>query len=140
VDVSARGFAAIHVPEIGRRFRLKLIDWPSLESDTKRVPEGPEIGKALDADRLKGSLILRNWRPGDAYRPRGRRRELKLKRLFLKQRIDVSERARWPVLVSGGKLAWVRGMPPAEEFAAGKDTRTVLLIDEEVFEASAGRE
>ncbi|MGH9704257.1 MAG: tRNA lysidine(34) synthetase TilS, partial [Candidatus Acidiferrales bacterium] len=38
VDVSARGFTAIHVPEIGRRFRLKLIDWPSPESDTKRVP------------------------------------------------------------------------------------------------------
>ncbi|MGH9704941.1 MAG: tRNA lysidine(34) synthetase TilS, partial [Candidatus Acidiferrales bacterium] len=89
---------------------------------------------------LKGSLILRNWRPGDAYRPRGRRQELKLKRLFLKQRIAVSERARWPVLVSGGKLAWVRGMPPAEEFAARKDTHKVLLIDEEDFEASAGRE
>jgi tRNA(Ile)-lysidine synthase len=139
VAVPAQGSAAIHVPEIGRRFRLKLIDWPCLESDTKRVPEGPEMMKALDADRLSGSLILRNWRPGDAYRPRGRRQELKLKRLFLKQRIAVSERSRWPVLVSGGKLAWVRGMPPAEEFAAGKDTRTILLIDEEVVEASTGR-
>jgi tRNA(Ile)-lysidine synthase len=131
VAVPAQGSAAINVPEIGRRFRLKLIDWPSLASDTKRVPEGPEMTKALDADRLSGSLILRNWRPGDAYRPRGRRQELKLKRLFLTQRIAASERSRWPVLVSAGKLVWVRGMPPAEEFAAGKDTRTVLLIDEE---------
>ncbi len=131
VAVPAQGSAAIHVPEIGRRFRLKLIDWPSLASDTKRVPGGPEMTKALDAGRLSGSLILRNWRPGDAYRPRGRRQELKLKRLFLAHRIAASERPRWPVLVSGGKLVWVRGMPPAEEFAAGKDTRTVLLIDEE---------
>ncbi len=131
VAVPARGSAAIHVPEIGRRFRLKLIDWPSLESDTKRVREGPEMTKALDASLLSRNLILRNWRPGDAYRPRGRRQKLKVKRLFLSKRIAASARRGWPVLVSEGKLAWVRGMPPAEEFAAGKDTKTLLLIDEE---------
>ena len=131
VAVPAQGSAAIHVPEIGRRFRLKLIDWPSLESDTKRVREGPEMTKALDASLLSRNLILRNWRPGDAYRPRGRRQKLKVKRLFLSKRIAASERRGWPVLVSEGKLAWVRGMPPAEEFAAGKDTKTLLLIDEE---------
>ena len=85
VAVPAQGSAAIHVPEIGRRFRLKLIDWPSLESDTKRVPEGPEMTKALDASLLSRNLILRNWRPGDAYRPRGRRQKLKVTRLFLSQ-------------------------------------------------------
>jgi tRNA(Ile)-lysidine synthase len=131
IAVPEQGSAAIYVPEIGRRFRLKLIDWPSLESDTKRVPEGPEMTKALDASLLSRNLILRNWRPGDAYQPRGRRQKLKVTRLFLSKRIAARARSGWPVLVSEGKLAWVRGMPPAEEFAAGKDTKTILLIDEE---------
>jgi tRNA(Ile)-lysidine synthase len=125
VELPASGSAMIAVPEVGRRFQLKLIDWPACARDTKRAVE------ALDADRLRSPLVLRNWRPGDAYRPRGRGGVRKLKQLFLKDRIAVRERARWPVLTSAGKLAWVRGMPPAEEFAAGRETRKGLVIAEE---------
>jgi tRNA(Ile)-lysidine synthase len=125
VELPAAGSAMIEVPEVGRRFQLKLIDWPVRARDTKRAVE------ALDVDRLRSPLVLRNWRPGDAYRPRGRGRMRKLKQLFLKERIAVRERARWPVLTSAGKLVWVRGMPPAEEFLAGRETRKGLVIAEE---------
>jgi tRNA(Ile)-lysidine synthase len=126
VDIPERGSATITVAELGRKFRLKLIDWPVLASDTNIVAQ------ALDADRLCGPLVLRNWRPGDAYRPRGRGRVQKLKTMFSDARIAVRERARWPVLTSGGKLVWARGMPPAEEFAAGSATRAGLVIEEGV--------
>ena len=126
VELPRHGSTAIAVPELGRCFRLKLIDWPARARDTNSTAE-----VALDADRLRNPLVLRNWRPGDAYRPRGRGREQKLKKLFLDGRIAVRERARWPVLTSAGKLVWARGMPPAEEFAARAETRTGLLIAEE---------
>ncbi len=87
--------------------------------------------EALDLDQLRAPLVLRNWRPGDAYRPRGRRRVQKLKQLFLAERIAAGERAGWPVLISAGEVVWARGLPPAEGFTPGERTRAGLVILEE---------
>jgi tRNA(Ile)-lysidine synthase len=127
VDLPDRGAATVSVPELGSCFRLKVIDWPILSRDTKR-----EV-VALDADLLAAPLILRNWRPGDAYRPIGRRHALKLKEMFLARHIPSRERGSWPVLVSGGRVAWVRGMDPAEEFCARKGARAGVVIEEDRF-------
>jgi tRNA(Ile)-lysidine synthase len=106
-------------------FRLKLIDAPGMESETSNP------GGVLDAELLRPPLILRNWRPGDAYRPRGRRSVRKLKEMFLRSRVPARDRLRWPVLTSAGRVAWVQGMPPAAEFAAREKTRKYLVIDAE---------
>ncbi len=127
VDLPDRGAATVSVPELGSRFHLKVIDLPILARDTKR-----EV-VALDADLLAAPLILRNWRPGDAYRPLGRRHALKLKEMFLARHIPSRERGSWPVLVSGGRVAWVRGMAPAEEFCARKGARAGVVIEEDRF-------
>jgi tRNA(Ile)-lysidine synthetase-like protein len=74
---------------------------------------------------------LRNWRPGDSYRPRGRQRVHKLKELLYERGVEARDRTAWPVLTSAGRLAWVRGLPCAEEFAASAATRLALVIDEE---------
>ena len=120
-----RGTAAVSVPELGTRFWLKVIDWPFAERDTKRQAQ------ALDAGLIGGPLILRNWHPGDAYRPRGRRQPRKLKQMFLAQRIPSEERGSWPVLESGGRIIWARGMPPAEDFRARESTRLGVVIEED---------
>ncbi|MGA2510585.1 MAG: tRNA lysidine(34) synthetase TilS [Candidatus Acidiferrales bacterium] len=125
VRLPERGAATVPVPELKRRFCLKLIDWPIAERDTKRDTE------ALDADLLRGPLILRNWRQGDAYRPRGRRQEKKLKDMFLAGRVRSRDRACWPVLESGGRVVWARGMPPADDFCAREGTRTGVMIEED---------
>jgi len=124
------GTATVSIPELGKCFRLKVIDWPLPESDTKRD------ANALDADLLRSPLILRNWRPGDAYRPRGRRRERKLKSMFLAGRVPSGERMAWPVLESGGRVIWAQGMPPAEDFRARESTRTGVVIEEEGLESN----
>jgi tRNA(Ile)-lysidine synthase len=117
--------ARIVVPEIRRQFTLKVIDWPSGSSETSTGRE------ALDLDRLNWPLILRNWRPGDYYRPHRRRRVRKLKRMLLESRVPKRDRTSWPVLTSGGALVWALGFPVADEFAAGADTRAGVLIAEE---------
>ncbi len=117
--------ASIVVTEIQRRFELKKIDWHGDAGETN-LYRG-----ALDFDLLRWPLVLRNWRPGDSYRPLGRRGARKLKRLFLESRVPRDARAGWPVLLSAGKLAWVSGYPAAEEFAARPATRMGLLIAEE---------
>jgi tRNA(Ile)-lysidine synthase len=124
VSLPSRGTTTVSIPELGKCFRLKVIDWPVTESDTKRD------ANALDADLLRSPLILRNWRPGDAYRPHGRRHELKLKSMFLAGRIPSGERAAWPVLESGGRVIWAQGMPAAEDFRAKENTRAGVVIEE----------
>ena len=125
VSLPLCGTARVSIPELGKCFRLKVIDWPVTESDTKRD------ANALDADLLRSPLILRNWRPGDAYRPHGRRHERKLKSMFLAGRIPSGERAAWPVLESGGRVIWAQGMPAAEDFRAKENTRMGFVIEED---------
>jgi len=125
VELPGHGCATVSVPELQRRFRLKMIDWTSAERETRRGCS------ALDADRLRMPLILRNWRPGDAYRPRGRRQTHKLKHMFAAGHIPVRDRAGWPILESNGQVVWALGMPPAREFCAGKGTATGVVIEDE---------
>jgi tRNA(Ile)-lysidine synthase len=124
VSLPNTGAAVVSIPELGSRFRLKVIDWTLQASDTK------SDGEALDAGLLRGSLILRNWRPGDAYRPYGRRQVRKLKQMFLADRIPLRDRARWPVLECGGQVVWTRGMAPANDFCARSRTQVGVLIEE----------
>jgi tRNA(Ile)-lysidine synthase len=117
--------SSIVVTEIHRRFNLKRVDWPPARSDTVFD------GGALDFDRVHWPLILRNWRPGDSYRPQGSRRVRKLKRLLLQSRVPRSERGGWPVLTSEGRVIWASGYPVADELAAHPGTQTGLVIAEE---------
>jgi tRNA(Ile)-lysidine synthase len=119
--------SCIIIPEIRRRFNLKVVDWPSGSRETI-MGQG-----TLDFDRLRWPLILRNWRPGDSYRPHRRRRVRKLKRMLLESRVPRSDRASWPVLTSAGALVWALGFSVADEFAAGTGTRSGVVIAEEEF-------
>ncbi|MGB0036988.1 MAG: tRNA lysidine(34) synthetase TilS [Candidatus Acidiferrales bacterium] len=125
VSLPNRGAATVSVPELGSRFSLKVIDWPLQARDTKRE------GEALDADLLRNPLILRNWRPGDAFRPRGRRQARKLKQMFFAGRVPNRDRAGWPVLESDGRVIWARGMAPAADFCVREGTRVGVVIEED---------
>jgi tRNA(Ile)-lysidine synthase len=125
VDVSPARTVRVDVPQIGKRFILKVIDWPGTASETRQGAE------PLDYERLCAPVALRNWRPGDAYRPRGRQRVHKLKELLYERNVEARDRLGWPVLTSGGQVVWARGLPGADEFAAGAATHVALLIHEE---------
>jgi len=125
VELGADGSATLRVAEIGIYLHLKTIDWPSRASDTKG------LAAVLDRDLLRAPLALRNWRPGDSFRPAGRLRTRKLKRLLLEKRVSQRDRAGWPVLTSAGALVWARGLPVAAEFAPRRGTRAGLVIMEE---------
>jgi len=117
----------VSVPELGCVFRFRVIDWPAKRGDTI------EREFVLDRDALQSPLVLRNWRAGDKLRPCGHRSAHKLKRLLNQKRVSRWERDGWPVLTSGGVLAWARGFPAAAEFAAGEKTRSGVVITEEAI-------
>jgi tRNA(Ile)-lysidine synthase len=125
VRLPESGSTNVSIPELGRAFRLKVIDWPMRERDTSYA------GVYLDFERLRAPIMLRNWEPGDAYRPSGRQRVRKLARMLAARRIGAGERARWPVLTSEGNVVWAARMPPAAKYSAGETTRTGVWIFEE---------
>jgi tRNA(Ile)-lysidine synthase len=116
--------ASVVVTEIHRRFNLKVVDWPPGPSDTG-------VRGALDFDCVRWPLVLRNWRPGDSYRPHGSRRVRKLTRLLLESRVPRKAREGWPVLTSEDHVIWASGLPAAEGVAPRDGTQTGLLIGEE---------
>src|SRR5258705_520469 len=115
----------IRVPELSCVFRFRVIDWPAKRRDTI------ETGEVLDREALQSPLTLRNWHPGDRFRPCGHRSEHKLKRLLSKKRVSGREREGWPVVTSGGALVWTRGFPVAAGLAANEKTRLGVVITEE---------
>jgi tRNA(Ile)-lysidine synthase len=121
------GKASVRIPELRCVFRLTVIDWPPERRETI------DAGAVLDRDRLRLPLVLRNWRPEDALCSESSGKARKLKRLLNDKHVSRWEKQDWPVLTSGGTIAWARGFPVAAEFAPEERTRAVLVIDEEKF-------
>jgi tRNA(Ile)-lysidine synthase len=126
IDLS-RGSQDLRVPQLGYVFRFRVIDWPSQRAETNQWE------MVLDRERLRTPLVLRNWRPGDRLRPPGRQHAHKLKRLLNEKHVNRWEREGWPVLTSGGAVAWARGFPAAADFAADERTQKGVVIAEEQF-------
>ena len=125
-SIDFSGFdTAIEVPCLACIFRFTRIDWPAKRGETS------SMGPVLDERVLRLPLVLRNWRPGDRFRPAGHRKAHKLKRLLNEKRVSRWQREGWPVLTSAGVLAWVRGFPVAAEFAANETTQAGIAIAEE---------
>ena len=84
----------------------------------------------LDWGRIAGILRLRNWRPGDQYRPFGRADRIKVNSLLQHARVPLWERRSWPVLTRGGTIVWVAQFGPAAELAATPESLTTLKVSE----------
>jgi tRNA(Ile)-lysidine synthase len=125
LELESQGEQHVDLPEIRTRLRLKVIDWPAMQRDTRVEPP------VADWDRIRTPAVVRSWLPGDSFRPQGRLRNRKLKHLMREKRIAPGDRRGWPVLTSAGEIVWARGFPVAQEFVAEKDTRKVLAISEE---------
>ncbi len=98
--------------------------------------------QGLDWDRCTGSLAseglrLRNWRPGDQYQSSGRSAADKIKTLFQEFRVPLWDRRTWPVITRAATglnqpdtILWTRQFGVASEFAAGPDSRKILIVNE----------
>jgi tRNA(Ile)-lysidine synthase len=119
----------VTLPLLNCAFRFRTIDWLGERGETSNKRWAVDCARL--AHGTSGQLLLRNWRPGDRLQPAGRSRVYKLKRLLNAQGISRWKRNGWPVLASDGEVLWSRGFGVAAQFAATKETRTALVIDEE---------
>ena len=103
--------------------------------ENKTVTESSDSGynklmEYLDGDRISGALEVRNWRPGDQYRPVGHSGVEKIKLLFQQARIPLWERRGWPVITRGEEIVWARRFGPAANLAATPESRVLLNFQE----------
>jgi tRNA(Ile)-lysidine synthase len=115
----------ITVPPLGTTFRFMIVEPQGAPKEYNQMQSG-----AMDPQKLRERLFLRNWRAGDRFRPRGSRKLWKLKELFRQQKIPRNQRQLWPVVVCGEQIVWVRGFPPAAPVVASPESRAVLIIEE----------
>jgi tRNA(Ile)-lysidine synthase len=113
------------VPELGSKFNFKILNREDLSRGYNKA-----MLAGLDPQRLRGKVVLRNWRPGDSFHALGSRGFRKLKELFREQKIPEVRRKHWPVLADESQIFWVRGFPPGSAVAASDETRQVLVVEE----------
>ena len=112
-----------------------VIEWPEGGSISFEIREN-----GSPCDRLEDGLCcpeevleLRNWQPGDRYRPAGWSHERKIKQMFQDARIPIWLRRRWPVLAAGGRILWSRQFgPAAESVATGESPRRLCICERDL--------
>jgi tRNA(Ile)-lysidine synthase len=115
----------IAVPALGSTFGFKIVGIQGAPEEYNKI-----AASAIDPQKLRHRLFLRNWRAGDQFRPLGSRELRKLKELFRERKIPRRQRELWPVLECGDQIVWVRGFPPAASVVATSESRAILLIEE----------
>ncbi len=83
----------------------------------------------FDKDTLSFPMVIRNFRPGDAFQPLGVGGTQKLKKFFIDKKVYRSDRIKCPILLSRGKIIWVVGHRIDESVKLTPSTRNVLKVE-----------
>jgi tRNA(Ile)-lysidine synthase len=108
---------SVHIPELRQVFRAEIIDSEPRERVGQFV--------FVDADSIGACVRIRNWKPGDYYKPVGLPAG-KLKKLFQRARIPRSHRTSWPVVIADSTIVWVASFPVSREFVPRSQKKVAI--------------
>lgn len=80
------------------------------------------LKNAIDCGKINGSLVIRERRPSDGIRLRGRNCTKSLKKLFNELKIPPELRDCLPVAADDEGIVWIHGVGVSERVAVGSDT------------------
>ncbi|MGI6082761.1 MAG: tRNA lysidine(34) synthetase TilS, partial [Limnochordia bacterium] len=98
----------------------------STQSERPWHPERRNV--VLDWEQVAGRMRVRNWHPGDRYRPLGMHGEKKLQDMFVDEGVPQRWRRRLPVVVDDQGILWVPGARPADRVKVTSATRTLVAL------------
>jgi len=113
------------IEEIGKEVMVEEITW---KGDLEGFRESPNTA-ILSSEHVQWPLKLRNFRPGDRFRPLGAQGTQKLKQFFIDHKIPKYERPRIPILISGEAIAWVVGYRIDEQFKITEKVQRAIRIE-----------
>ena len=95
----------------------------------------PNLGQAdryrsyMSHEALGSVLTVRSRLPGDRFNPLGLNSERKLKEFMIKNHVPRHDRDAVPLLISGGRIAWVVGHRIANWAKVTAETRAILKVN-----------
>lgn len=102
------------------------------EMSYEQVPDFHLAGQHtafVDKYKLRFPLTVRNYRPGDRFRPLGMKGTQKVKKYFIDKKVPLADRYRCPVLISQGNIIWLGGHRIDESAKLTPSTRKVMKIE-----------
>ncbi len=105
--------------ELGKKMVIRFVNRIDLKEAS------PQIA-FMDFGRLKPPLRVRNYRPGDRFRPLGMGGRKKVKDCFIDWKVPMEERPRVPLILSEGAIVWVAGYRISEDVRVTPQTERVV--------------
>lgn len=90
----------------------------------------------IDEDWLGGPLSVRRWQQGDHFVPLGMEGSKLVSDFLTDLKLSRLEKERQDVLVCEGEIVWVVGRRLSQHFRVRPETRRVLVVEVEAFQAS----
>jgi len=113
------------IPEAGVTIKVSLVA-------LKDMPDWRQIGNKTaycDADAVSFPLTVRNFKPGDRFKPLGLSGSQKVKDFFINNKVDPKKRRLCPLVLHQEKIIWIAGYRVAESVKIGPQTRNVLKME-----------
>lgn len=109
---------SVDVPEAGVRIVCEKAAVPSFDENTVCV----------DADKVQGSLLIRNRRRGDRFFPYNGPGQKKLKDFLIDEKIPREKRDRIPLITDDQGILWVAGLRSADPYKVDEMTKRLLKL------------
>ena len=111
------------IEEIGKEIIIGDVNRDQFENDMDSLNM-----TFMDYESLQFPLKVRNFRPGDRFRPLGVKGTQKVKEFFIDHKIPRFERPKVPLIISGEMIAWVLGYRIDDRVKITEKTKKVLKV------------
>jgi tRNA(Ile)-lysidine synthase len=102
--------------------------WKLFPSDEHEINSAETWRCWLDGG-LIDDLTMEPFKPGDKFSPYGMKgKSLKLGDYWTNEGLPVRARAKWPLIRSGGEIAWVPGFRVSEKFKVTENTQKIIAL------------
>ncbi len=114
----------VYIREVDAVLRLS-----TCQPDAVSVAEAGPYRVFLDLDTIRFPLIVRNFVPGDRFRPLGLSGTKKVKDFFINKKVPIRVRRLCPMVLSDGAIIWIGGYRLSELVKITSRTRRVLKME-----------
>ena len=100
----------------------------SIEKTSKRADWRNESVGFFSTKKVSFPIFIRNYRPGDRFRPLGLKGFKKVKDFYIDQKVPRFLRKKIPVFETADGIIWLGGLRNDERFKVGKNDTEFLSI------------
>ena len=129
-----RGLAPAPLPDYNEILpvpgRLTLPEGVFLDVSLQLAPQAESATVVeFDAEILSQPICVRSWRPGDRFQPLGMAGHKKIKSYLGDAKVEMEDRQRLLVLVSGGEILWLVGHRRSALAGVTSDCQKILRLE-----------